>query len=189
MARGNECAFVVRRRIAGCHRRPLIATDLGEARCALPIIEHVDTHARIAVLGTYRIPFCGLHTLFGVQRLERELAARTREMMRAFVESTGLASSRFELLARHGDPCDHIVREARSRGSDLVVLAFDACSCRAQQRIATQLLAETRCDLVIVHGDRPRPGWFGHEAPVAVGHEAPVAVGHEAPVAVGPWAC
>lgn len=172
MARGNECALVVRRRAVRCHRRLLIATDLDEARVASPIIERVDTRARIAVLGTYRIPFSGLHTLWGLQRLKRELAARTRETMFAFVESTGLDSSRFELLACHGDPRDHVVREALSRGSDLVVLAFDACSCRAQQRIAEQLLEETRCDLVIVH-DGPRPEDLGREALVAV----------------GPWAC
>lgn len=169
MSRRSESALVVKRCESRHHRRLLISTDFVETRATLPIFDDVDTHTRITVLGTYRIPFCGLHTLLGAPRLERELAARTRESMLAFVESTGLASARFELLVCHGDPNDHIVREARSRGSDLVVLAFTARSCRMQRRTATLLLEQTSCDLWVVEGDRPRPRWFSREALVAVG--------------------
>lgn len=169
MPREQECSLVVRRQAVEHHRQLLIATDLGEALDARPIFEHLDTSAQIAVLGTYRIPFCGLHPLFGTQRLERELEALTRETMLAFVHSSGLALSRFELLTCHGDPRDHVIREARSRCTDLVVLALAGCSCRVQRRIARQLLEETRCDLVIAEGDRARPRWPGREALIDFG--------------------
>jgi hypothetical protein len=168
----DHYSLVVRRRAAVVYRRLLIAADPDDAFMALPLLSKSDAKARIAVLGTYRVGFCGLRTLFGLPRLERELAARTQESLLAFVDSTGMDTSRFELLARHGDLDDHVVREARSRQSDLVVLAPGRCRCRAQQ-VVTRLLEETRCDLVIARREGVDSG----------------TVGQADLVAVGPWPC
>ena len=87
--------------------------------------------------------------------------------MLAFVASSGIASSRFDLVTCHGDPRDHVVREVRSRGADLVVLAFKQG--RVQQRITRRLLEETRCDLVTVNSERPPVAWLDPAGLVACG--------------------
>jgi hypothetical protein len=170
LARQNQLVLVARRRVLDRYQRPLIVTGFDNAALLAPIFERFDSSAQIALLGTYLIPFQGPRLLLGAPRLERELEVCGRERMHAFVRSSGLDGSRFELVTRRGDARDHVRRELRCRCSDLVVLAFDRDSPLARlqvARLASRILDEATGDVMVVVG---RPGARdSHEALVAPG--------------------
>jgi nucleotide-binding universal stress UspA family protein len=169
LAGHSQLELVGVRRVLDRYQRPLIVMDRDNAADLAPILERLDSSARIVLLGVYRIPFHGSRLLLGAPRLERELEMCRRERMEAFVRSSGLDGSRFELVTQRGDARDHVHRELRSRRSDLVVLAFDLGSPVVRLHVdglASRLLDETTCDVMVVGRSSTRDS---HDARAALG--------------------
>lgn len=167
--KGDVAVLVVAEKPAGPYRRPLVATDLGDA--SLRSIELAlralgPTVKGAAVVHAYQTPFEGFidagsdlrPSEFHMEWKSRAAAGLAKLL--GTLEETGV---RWKPIVRRGDPRTVIVKELLLRRADLVVLGTHGRSGMAHAllgSVAEWVIACAPCDVLVA-----RPQLFSFELP------------------------